>query len=263
MTRRRRRHQLLSAVVQQRWPQLDSGAATQAITAGDVLVEGRPVTNPRSLVEADASVRLAPTTALQGERKLSWAIERFSPNIAGRVALDVGACTGGFTTALLGAGAAKVYAVDAGFGQLRGALAQDERVVNLERTNVGQLDQTIVADPIGVVTVDVSYLALAAAVAQLTAAVDLDAGAELLGLVKPMFELRLAAIPADRPTLETALAQARAGVEAAGWTALGADECPVRGKGGAVEFFVHARVGATGPAAPQDGQRGHPDRRDG
>jgi 23S rRNA (cytidine1920-2'-O)/16S rRNA (cytidine1409-2'-O)-methyltransferase len=236
---------LLATLLQQRWPQLDADAAAQAITGGDVIVDGRPVLNPRSLVAADASVRLASSVALQGERKLSWAISRFLPNVAARTALDIGACTGGFTTALLGAGAAKVYAVDAGFGQLRGTLRQDPRVVNLERTNLSEINRDVIADPIGVLTVDVSYLSLASAVGQVSAAVNFVPGAELLGLVKPMFELRLATIPAsdDRDTLDYALAVASDGVAKAGWTIIDADECPVRGNHGAVEFFIHARRG--------------------
>jgi 23S rRNA (cytidine1920-2'-O)/16S rRNA (cytidine1409-2'-O)-methyltransferase len=132
-----------------------------------------------------------------------------------------------------------VFAVDVGHGQLLGSLRQDDRVVNLERTNVSALSRDVVADPIDAVSVDVSYLSLTAAVGQLTA-VDVCPGAVLLGLVKPMFELRLATIPSDRPTLEAARQGAAAGVAAAGWRVHGVDECPVRGGRGAVEFFLHA-----------------------
>jgi 23S rRNA (cytidine1920-2'-O)/16S rRNA (cytidine1409-2'-O)-methyltransferase len=243
MTRGRQRHLLLATLLQQRWPQLDADAAAQAITGGDVVVDGRPVLNPRSLVAADASVRLAPTVALQGERKLAWALSRFLPNVAARTALDVGACTGGFTTALLDAGAAKVYAVDAGFGQLRGTLRQDPRVVNLERTNLSEIDRALIPEEVGVLTVDVSYLSLTSAANQVSAAVEFAPEAELLGLVKPMFELRLATIPAsdDRESFDRALAVACEGVAQAGWTIVDTDECPVRGNHGAVEFFIHAR----------------------
>jgi 23S rRNA (cytidine1920-2'-O)/16S rRNA (cytidine1409-2'-O)-methyltransferase len=232
----------LLSVLRARWPDLDTRAAEDAILAGDVLVDGASVANPRSFVRADASIRLVERDPLQGERKLAWALDRFTTSLGGRVALDVGASAGGFTTALLAAGAARVYAVDVGVGQLRGALRQDPRVVNLERTNLADLDRALVPEPVGFVTVDVSYLGLSSAVHQLGALdLALDPGAELLGLVKPMFELRLATIPADRPTLEAALASARAGVEAAGWSVIDADECPVRGARGAVEFFIHAR----------------------
>jgi 23S rRNA (cytidine1920-2'-O)/16S rRNA (cytidine1409-2'-O)-methyltransferase len=238
------RRRPLAALVRDRWPQLDESAVLQAIGGGDVVVDGAVVTNPRSLVAAGASVRLAASAPLQGQRKLAWALSRFPDAVVGgRVVLDLGACTGGFTSALLAAGAARVYAVDAGFGQLRGALAQDPRVVNLERTNVGALSVLVVPDAVGAVTVDVSYLSLSAAVTQLSESLRFEDGADLLGLVKPMFELRLATIPSadDRATLSRAVEIAVAGVGAAGWTVLDSDECPVRGARGAVEFFVHAR----------------------
>jgi 23S rRNA (cytidine1920-2'-O)/16S rRNA (cytidine1409-2'-O)-methyltransferase len=232
--------QALAVLVRRQWPQLDEpGAAEAAITAGEVLVDGSPITNPRSQVAASASLRMAAPPVLAGRRKLDWALDHFGLVVTDAVAVDVGSSTGGFVSALLGAGAARVYAVDAGHGQLLGSLRQDPRVVNLERTNVGHLNPEIVPEPIGVVTIDVSYLALSAAVAQV-GAVELRPAAVLVGLVKPMFELRLATIPGDRPTLDRALAEAVTGIAAAGWSVQHAAECPVRGARGAVEFFVHA-----------------------
>jgi 23S rRNA (cytidine1920-2'-O)/16S rRNA (cytidine1409-2'-O)-methyltransferase len=101
---------------------------------------------------------------LAGEAKLRAALAAFAPAVQGRIALDVGAAAGGFTRVLLEAGARRVYAVDAGFGQLLGSLRQDPRVVNLERTNLGVLDAALVPDPIELVTIDVSYISLASAV---------------------------------------------------------------------------------------------------
>lgn len=206
---------------------------------GRVLVDGFPVRNPRSLVGRDASLVVTGEPLLRGEGKLSAALRIFDLDVHGRVTLDIGAAAGGFTTALLSAGAARVYAVDAGHGQLLGSLRQDIRVVNLERTNLGELDRRLVPDCIQVVTIDVSYLSLAAAVPQL-GAIELAEGAELVALVKPQFELGLAEPP--RPEqLPLALAHARGGIESAGWHVLAERESPVRGAGGAVEFFVHAR----------------------
>jgi 23S rRNA (cytidine1920-2'-O)/16S rRNA (cytidine1409-2'-O)-methyltransferase len=163
----------------------------------------------------------------------------FAVDVHGRIALDVGAAAGGFTRALLAAGAARVYAVDAGSGQLLGSLRQDPRVVNLERTNLGELERGLVLERVDVVTIDVSYLSLADAVPQLDA-VELAAAADLVALVKPQFELGLAEPP--RPEqLPLALAHALAGIETAGWRVLADCESPVRGARGAVEFFVHAR----------------------
>ena len=111
------------------------------IEAEGVLVDGQIVTNPASLVRAGASIALRRTPELRGEAKLRAALAAFGVSASNRVALDLGAAAGGFTRVLLGAGASRVYAVDAGFGQLVGSLRQDARVVNLERTNLGDLDK--------------------------------------------------------------------------------------------------------------------------
>jgi 23S rRNA (cytidine1920-2'-O)/16S rRNA (cytidine1409-2'-O)-methyltransferase len=177
---------------------------------------------------------------LRGTPKLRAALDRFGVDVSGRIALDVGAAAGGFTTVLLERGAAKVYAVDAGHGQLLGSLRQDSRVVNLEATNIADLSAGLVPDPIQLFTVDVSYLALRRAVAQL-ARVEFAAGAELIGLVKPMFELALAEAPTDRATIDQALDRAVDGVTSAGWTVLSTMDSVVTGAKGAPELLIHAR----------------------
>ena len=176
---------------------------------------------------------------LRGEAKLRAALQVFAVECEGRVALDVGASAGGFTTVLLAAGAARVYAVDAGHGQLLGSLRQHPRVVNLEATNVSRLDERLIPEPIDLVTVDVSYLGLAAAVGQLSG-VHLAPDADLVGLVKPMFELRLARAPTDSATAERAAARAAEGITACGWRVAGIAPSPVTGARGAVEMLLHA-----------------------
>ena len=205
-----------------------------------MLVDGIPVTNPRSRVRAQAHVSRRPLTALRGSAKLRAALEAFAVDARGRVALDIGAAAGGFTTVLLEAGARRVYAVDAGHGQLLGSLRQDPRVVNLESVNVSELDTDRVPERIEVVTIDVSYLSVAAAVAQL-GRVSLAPGADMVALVKPMFELRAGSAPSDRGSLDAALAAASAGVAAAGWEVHGSMDSPVTGRHGAREMLLHGR----------------------
>jgi 23S rRNA (cytidine1920-2'-O)/16S rRNA (cytidine1409-2'-O)-methyltransferase len=185
----------------------------------------------------DAPATHAP---LRGEAKLRAALDGFDVRAAGRICLDLGAAAGGFTRVLLEAGAMRVYAVDAGFGQLLGSLRQDPRVVNLEATNVAALDTRLIPDSIELVTVDVSYLALAAAVAQLDR-ITMAHDADLIGLVKPMFELRLATAPSDAISVDAATERAASGIAAAGWRVIGTMPSPVLGGRGAVEALLHAR----------------------
>ena len=127
---------------------------------------------------------------MRGEAKLAAALAALRVDVHG-TAVDVGAAAGGFTRVLLGAGAQRVYAVDAGHGQLLGSLRADPRVVNLEGVNLGVL---VIDEPVDLVTIDLSYLALADAVPQLER-LDFAADAHLIALVKPMFELHAPAPP--------------------------------------------------------------------
>jgi 23S rRNA (cytidine1920-2'-O)/16S rRNA (cytidine1409-2'-O)-methyltransferase len=201
------------------------------------VTRSRRAASPRGRRDALALPARGP---LRGEAKLQAALREFGVGAEGRVALDVGAAAGGFTRVLLDAGAARVYAVDTGHGQLLGSLRQDPRVVNLEATNVGELTSAIIADALDVITVDVSYLALSQAVAQLDR-VTIAPGADLIGLVKPMFELRMGTAPVDQETARRAADHAATAIEAAGWNVLAVIDSPVAGARGAVEMLLHAR----------------------
>ncbi len=192
------------------------------------------------LVGAGASIVLRTPQPLAGEAKLRAALDAFEPDIVDKIALDVGAAAGGFTRVLLDAGARRVYAVDAGFGQLLGSLRQDPRVVNLERTNLGTLDKSLVPDVVDIVTIDVSYISLASALPQL-GRLAFAPTADLIALVKPMFELALAEAPSDPARLDEALVRATSGIEGAGWQIVATIASPVLGQHGAHEMLVHAR----------------------
>src|ERR1019366_9152637 len=184
--------------------------------------------------------------SLRGEAKLSAALTAFGIDVSGRVALDVGAAAGGFTRVLLEAGARRVYAVDAGHGQLLGSLRQDPRVVNLEATNVGALTAGMIPDPVEWGSTASPSLPLGAPPAQLDRT-PLAPRADLVGLVKPMFELRRATAPIDDPSLAAALVAAAAGAEAGGWTVVSRLASPVLGARGARELLLHARWAVVDP----------------
>jgi 23S rRNA (cytidine1920-2'-O)/16S rRNA (cytidine1409-2'-O)-methyltransferase len=224
---------LVDELARQR-PEVADPVAT--IEGGYVLVDGRFVDNPRSRVRAGCSIVVRSHAAMRGSAKLAAALERFEVRVAGRVALDAGAAAGGFTRVLLDAGARRVYAVDAGHGQLLGSLRQDPRVVNMESTN---LAGATVPEPVDLVTLDLSYLALADAVGQLP--FEVATGADLIALVKPMFELHLDHAPSDRASLDRALALATAGIEAAGWHVVAHMDSPVTGTKGARELLLWAQ----------------------
>ena len=213
------------------------------LEAGALLADGRPITNIDARVPRTAAIQVRPDAPLRGSAKLEAALGEFAIDVDGRIALDAGAAAGGFTTTLLAAGAARVYAVDVGHGQLRGSLRQDPRVVVLERTNLADLDVTLVPDPVDVVTLDLSYLSLAGAVPQLER-VQLAHGADLVVLVKPMFELALAEPPSDPAEIARAVDLACTAIAAGPWTVVATIESPVTGAHGAVEHLIHAHRNA-------------------
>ncbi len=211
----------------------------QAVAEGRVLVDGRTITNPRARVRRDARLELLTPRPLRGHTKLTTALDALGLDVADAVCLDVGAAAGGFTAALLDRGASRVYAVDAGFGQLAGRLRVDPRVVNLERTNLSELDESIVDEPIDVVTMDLSYLSAARAVGQLES-VRYATDARLLVLVKPTFELQARSVVTDADSVREAL---RIAIDAVGLHAWHVTACTipaVTGAGGAVEAFLLA-----------------------
>ena len=236
--RPRRRFVTLQARLAALHPELDD--PTGAITSGRVRVDGRIVTNPRSAVPHDAAIRVVGRLRPRGALKLQAALDTFTLDVRARIAADIGASTGGFTTALLEAGAARVYAVDAGHGQLLGSLRVDPRVVNLEGVNLGDLDHRHIPDVVDVITIDLAYLALAAAAPQLER-LRLAATADLVALVKPMFELGLASPPDTVELLDTAVRHASLGLTATGWQIIATTPSPVTGRRGAIELLLHAR----------------------
>lgn len=230
---------------------LEAESITEAvamIVAGLVTVNGVVVTNPDALIAAGAVVSLWPVRVLRGTRKLQAALGASGAGVSGRVCLDVGAAAGGFTAALLEAGAKKVYAVDVGYGQLVGWLRQDRRVVNLERTNLADLDARLVPEAVEVICLDLSYLALSVAIPQL-ASLDLSDKAQLIALVKPTFELHASSMIGDGEAIDKAVAAVASAAESCGWS-MDRTLVPVRGGGGAPEVFVYGIRRATGGATP-------------
>ncbi len=228
----------LPRAVQKAYPEI--GEPTQAVVEGRVRVDGLVKTNPATMVRPSAKIVLDWHDTLRGTTKLQPALARFPVTVDGVTAVDAGAAAGGFTVALLQAGAAKVYAVDVGFGQIIGTLRQDRRVVVYEKTNIADLTTELVPEPVDLVVVDLSYLSLGSALPQLNR-IDYAPAAELIALVKPMFELRLASAPSDEPSLMAALEAATVGATEAGWDVVDWMHSPQRGSKGAAELVIFGR----------------------
>ena len=230
----------LLTVLERRFPSLDDPA--RLIKEGTVLVNGLPAASPRTRVRADAAIRIRRPRLLRGTIKLAHALAAFRVDPAGAVAVDLGAAAGGFTQALLDAGAARVYAVDAGAGQLRGWLRADPRVINLERTNLAKLGPDLIGEPVDLVTMDLSYLAVAEAIGQVDRRL-LASAAQLIALVKPTFELRAATLADQPPQVAAAVEAAARALEDHGWRVLGQQPSPIQGAKGAVEVLLYATHG--------------------
>lgn len=221
--------------------------ARDLIARGLVTVEGQRCDKPALMVASGARLAIAGEDAglvSRGGVKLKAALEAFGFDPAGRVALDVGASTGGFTQALLERGATRVYAVDVGHGQLHGMLAADPRVVALEGTDARTLSATLIPEAPGAVVADVSFISLTKA---LPAALALAApGAWLVALVKPQFEagpqhVGKGGIVRDEAARDAAVASVSAWIGAQpGWRATGLTRSPITGGSGNVEYLLGA-----------------------
>lgn len=224
--------------------------AQALIMAGKVLVDDQRVDKPGTLVASDAALRVRGDDnpyVSRGGLKLAGALRRFGAaglTVAGRVAMDVGASTGGFTDCLLQAGAARVHAVDVGYGQLAWSLAQDPRVVVHDRRNIRRLHPRELGEPIELVVMDCSFISAAKVLPHLPRFMAADADAVVL--VKPQFELDpgrvgKGGIVRGEDDRAEALARARAAAEAAGLRVVDACESEVEGRTGNREWLVWLR----------------------
>lgn len=219
--------------------------AQEAIAAGLVTINGAVAAKPSLTVACGAEVALegpAHPYVSRGGVKLAAALERFSIDPAGKTCLDLGASTGGFTDVLLRRGAAKVYAVDVGRGQLHERISADPRVVNLEQTHAKDLSRAGIADRIDLIVCDVSFISLKKALPFALALAALEA--VLVALVKPQFEVGREGI-GKGGLVKAGLAEPAAQdmtrwIEGEGWRPLGLMDSPIAGGDGNREFLLGA-----------------------
>ena len=217
------------------------------ILAGEVLVDGERVDKPGTAVAKSAEITLkAPLPFVgRGGFKLDGALAAFGIAVNGRVCADVGACTGGFTDVLLQGGAARVYAIDVGYGQLDWKLRNDERVVVMERTNARYVDA--LAEPVSFVCIDVSFISLKL----ILPAVQkwLTAEADIVALIKPQFEagrrqVGKGGIVKDTAVHQEVLLDLLTWAQENGLHVAGLTKSSIEGADGNVEFLVWLCPGA-------------------
>lgn len=231
--------------------------AQARVLAAEVVVGDHVVAKPGTLVDPEVPLRFKAGTesaarfVSRGGLKLQGALDAFAQlpeplRVTGRVCMDVGASTGGFTDCLLQAGAAKVYAIDVGYGQLAWKLASDPRVVVRDRQNIRTLDPESIPDAIELAVADCSFISLTKVLPHLPPL--LAARADLVALIKPQFEVGRArvgkgGIVRDEQARADALAQVHAAAESLRFRVAATIASPIAGREGNREWLSWFRFG--------------------
>lgn len=216
------------------------------IMAGEVLVNGERVDKPGTAVPLVAKIELKATLPFvsRGGYKLAEALSAFEIDVNGRVCADVGACTGGFTDVLLQNGAAQIFAIDVGYGQLDWKLRQDARVTVLERTNARYLDE--LPEFVSLVSIDVSFISLKLILPAVKKWLLPDS--DIVALIKPQFEagpkqVGKGGIVKDTAVHEAVLTDILDWATAHDLAPIGLIHSPIKGSDGNVEFLVWLKPG--------------------
>ena len=221
--------------------------ARSLIMAGQVIVSDHLNDKPGTLILPDAIIRLRTEPCpyvSRGGLKLEKPLTLFSIPVADKTVLDVGASTGGFTDCLLQRGAARVYAVDVGYGQLAWQLQQDSRVVRFDRTNITDLKPEDIDSPADLAVIDASFTSLRRLLGSVLRL--LGPSGELVCLVKPQFEARREAVEKggivrDEKHYQEAIRDLVGAMRQSGLFICGIAESPIQGAKGNREFFIYAR----------------------
>ena len=221
-------------------------SAQRAIMAGEVRAGDRVISKPSEQVGPDIEITLAesPRFVGRGALKLAGALDSFKIDVGNKIALDIGASTGGFTDCLLQRGAAKVYAVDVGHGQLAWKIRSDPRVIVIEKVNARFLSHEHIPDAVDICVIDVSFISLTLILPR--AFPLLTAQGVVIALIKPQFELQRAdvgrgGIVRDPALHEKAQRKIATFVEEAGHHVAGIAPSSITGTDGNQEFFICVR----------------------
>ena len=224
--------------------------ARALVMSGVVLVNGRPESKPGTLVDAAAEIALREQDhpyVSRGALKLEKGLAAFAIDPAGKIALDIGASTGGFTDLLLKRGATRVYAIDVGYGQLAWSLRQDPRVVVLERQNARTMDLSLVPEACDLAVIDVSFISLTLVLPRVAELLRPPVGKPIIALVKPQFEagrehVGKGGVVRDEAARLGAVSKVRDWASAHGFVAGDFVESPITGPAGNVEYLLLLRT---------------------
>ncbi|OGQ85387.1 MAG: hypothetical protein A2512_00065 [Deltaproteobacteria bacterium RIFOXYD12_FULL_56_24] len=223
--------------------------AQALIAAGQVLVNDQPADKVGALFAEECEIRLkgkACPYVSRGGLKLAAGLDHFQIDPVGFVCVDIGASTGGFTDCLLQRGAAKVYAIDVGYGQLAWKLRQDPRVTVMERTNARNLKPGDLADPLDLAVIDASFISLKTLLPPLL--VFFPGAIRMLALIKPQFEvgrgqLGTGGVVRDRDLHEKVIDEIREFADQLGLVPIGVSPSPILGPKGNREFLIYLVAG--------------------
>jgi len=225
--------------------------AKAIIQSGNVYVNGRVADKAGSLIEEDAIIEIKDNPlkyVSRGGLKLEKALDSFRISLEGRICMDVGASTGGFTDCMLKRGAKKVYAVDVGSDQLDSSLREDDRVISMEKTNIRYLSPEQIKDDISFISVDVSFISLTKVLDAIWRLLS-DQG-ELVALIKPQFEvgaenLGKRGVVKDKKAHINAIKSVSNYAISLGFSCIGLDYSPIRGPEGNIEYLLYLIKGAS------------------
>jgi len=224
--------------------------ARALVMSGAVFVRGQPETKPGTMLDPAVEIVLREQDhpyVSRGALKLVKGLDTFAIDPTGMVCLDIGASTGGFTDVLLRRGAAKVYAIDVGYGQLAWSLRGDPRVVVLERENVRNLDLDKVPEPCDLAVIDVSFISLTLVLPRVAELLRPPPGKPIVALVKPQFEVGReqvgkGGVVRDEQVRRSAVDKVRTWAAANGFVAGDDVESPITGPAGNVEYLLLLRT---------------------
>lgn len=223
--------------------------AQAAVMAGQVLVNEQKIDKPGTPVAPEVTIRLLGNKlpyVSRGGLKLEKALQIFPISVEGKVVADIGASTGGFADCALQNGAAKVYAIDVGYGQLAWKLRNDERVVNMERTNVRYLEADSLPEQVDAATIDVAFISLD----KILPAVHkiLKPEGFVVALIKPQFEagkenVGKKGVVRDAAVHEQVINNVISFAKGEGFGIAGLDFSPIKGPEGNIEYLLHLTLG--------------------